>query len=99
YDGSPLPDWLQSVDVQIISQDECSRFWNLHDQMICINTEGGRSTCGGDSGGPLVTHDGNRLVGVTSFVSGAGCQAGHPSVFSRVTGYLDWIRDNTGISY
>ncbi|EDV30504.1 uncharacterized protein Dana_GF23332 [Drosophila ananassae] len=99
YDGSPLPDWLQSVDVQIMSQDECSRFWSLHDNMICINTSGGKSTCGGDSGGPLVTHDGNRLVGVTSFGSGAGCMAGHPAVFSRTTGYLEWIRDNTGISY
>ncbi|KAH8268265.1 hypothetical protein KR026_003702 [Drosophila bipectinata] len=99
YDGSPLPDWLQSVDVQIMSQDDCSRTWSLHDHMICINTEGGKSTCGGDSGGPLVTHDGNRLVGVTSFGAAAGCQAGYPAVFTRVTGYLDWIRDNTGISY
>ncbi|SPP80907.1 blast:Serine proteases 1/2 [Drosophila guanche] len=78
---------------------ECSRTWSLHDNMICINTNGGKSTCGGDSGGPLVTHDGNRLVGVTSFGSAAGCQSGAPAVFSRVTGYLDWIRDNTGISY
>ncbi|XP_022212740.1 serine protease 1-like [Drosophila obscura] len=99
YDGSPLPDWLQCVDVQIMDQGECSRTWSLHDNMICINTNGGKSTCGGDSGGPLVTHDGNRLVGVTSFGSAAGCQSGHPAVFSRVTGYLEWIRDNTGISY
>ncbi|RAK50809.1 hypothetical protein DJ017_19900 [Phenylobacterium soli] len=99
YDGSPLPDWLQAVDVQIMSQSDCSRTWSLHDNMICINTNGGKSTCGGDSGGPLVTHEGNRLVGVTSFVSSAGCQSGAPAVFSRVTGYLDWIRDNTGISY
>jgi len=69
YDGSPLPDWLQAVDVQIMSQSDCSRFWSLHDNMICINTDGGRSTCGGDSGGPLVTHEGNRLVGVTSLSS------------------------------
>ncbi|KAH8241371.1 hypothetical protein KR032_011536, partial [Drosophila birchii] len=97
YDGSPLPDWLQSVDVQIMSQDDCSRSWSLHDQMICIYTDGGKSTCGGDSGGPLVTHDGNRIVGVTSFGSASGCQSGYPAVFTRVTGYLDWIRDNTGI--
>ncbi|KAH8278832.1 hypothetical protein KR018_010214, partial [Drosophila ironensis] len=97
YDGSPLPDWLQSVDVQIMSQDDCGRYWSLHDYMICINTEGGKSTCGGDSGGPLVTHDGSRLVGVTSFGSASGCQSGYPAVFTRVTGYLDWIRDNTGI--
>lgn len=34
-------------------------------------------------------------VGVTSFVSGAGCEAGYPHAYSRVTEFLDWIAENT----
>ncbi|EDX09697.1 GD14088 [Drosophila simulans] len=69
------------------------------DNIICVRVVDGKGTCGGDSGGPLVTHDGGKLVGVTNWVSGAGCQAGHPAGFQRVTYHLDWIRDHTGIAY
>lgn len=95
-----LADWLQCVDLQIMSNNECSRaYGNLPEAIICVRTPGGKSTCGGDSGGPLVTHDNPILVGVTSFVSAAGCTAGHPAGFTRVTVHLDWIRQHTGISY
>ncbi|XP_030385072.1 serine protease 1-like [Scaptodrosophila lebanonensis] len=102
YDGSPLPDWLQCVDLQIISNSECRQTYGsgtVTDSVICVRVQDGKGTCQGDSGGPLVTHDGNKLVGVTSFVAAAGCQAGLPAGFARVTSHLDWIRDNTGISY
>jgi len=69
------------------------------DNIVCVRVVDGKGTCGGDSGGPLVTHDGAKLVGVTNWVSGAGCQAGHPAGFQRVTYHLDWIRDRTGIAY
>ncbi|EDW54298.1 GM18057 [Drosophila sechellia] len=69
------------------------------DDVICSSTPGGKSTCAGDSGGPLVLHDGSKLVGVTSFVAANGCTSGLPDGFTRVTSYLDWIRDHTGISY
>jgi secreted trypsin-like serine protease len=54
----------------------------------------------GDNGGPLVylESDGTYTqVGIVSFVSAAGCQQGHPAVFTRVTSYLSWIESNTGI--
>ncbi|XP_032291100.1 serine protease 1-like [Drosophila virilis] len=100
YDGSPLPDWLQCVDLQIISNNQCSQtYGHQPDGILCVATPDGKSTCQGDSGGPLVLHDGGRLVGVTSWVSGAGCQSGLPSGFTRVTNQLDWIRDNSGVAY
>ncbi|KAL7732814.1 hypothetical protein ACLKA6_005950 [Drosophila palustris] len=100
YDGSPLPDWLQCVDLQIISNNQCSQTYGYQpDGILCVATPDGKSTCQGDSGGPLVLHDQNKLVGVTSWVSGAGCQSGHPSGFTRVTAHLDWIRDNSGVAY
>ena len=48
----------------------------------------------GDSGGPMVC--GNTLVGVTSWGEG-GCGAGKPAVYSRVTYFRDWIREETGV--
>jgi len=102
YDGSPLPDYMQCVDLQIIHNSECVQYYGsgtVGDNIVCVRVVDGKGTCGGDSGGPLVTHDGAKLVGVTNWVSGAGCQAGHPAGFQRVTYHLDWIRDRTGIAY
>lgn len=39
----------------------------------------------------------NIQIGVVSFVSSRGCEAEDPAGFVRVTSYLDWIRQNTGI--
>ncbi|XP_068142923.1 serine protease 1-like [Drosophila tropicalis] len=96
------PDWMQCVDLQVISNNECASVYGntiVNTNIICVRVSDGKSTCSGDSGGPLVSHDGNKLIGVTNWVSGSGCMAGHPSGFQRVTHHLDWIRDNTGISY
>ncbi|XP_068143283.1 serine protease 1 [Drosophila tropicalis] len=101
-DDSTVSDYLNCVDQQIIENSQCSSVYGtdvITNDVICTATPDGKSTCAGDSGGPLVTHDGNRLVGVTSFVAANGCTAGLPDGFTRVTSYLDWIRDHTGISY
>ncbi|XP_064544695.1 serine protease 1-like [Drosophila montana] len=95
-----LADWLQCVDLQIMSNNECSRaYGNLPGGILCVRTPGGKSTCGGDSGGPLVTQDNPILVGVTSFGSAVGCSVGHPAGFTRVTAHLDWIRQHSGVAY
>lgn len=54
----------------------------------------------GDSGGPLtVTINGAEVeIGIVSFGSSRGCNLGYPSAFTRVTSYLEWISDRTGIS-
>jgi len=101
-DSCGVSDYLNCVDSQIIDRSECSSVYGtdvVTDNVICTSTPGGKSTCAGDSGGPLVLHDGNKLVGVTSFVAANGCTSGLPDGFTRVTSYLDWIRDHTGISY
>jgi secreted trypsin-like serine protease len=53
----------------------------------------------GDSGGPLVIGNvGNyTLIGVVSFGSTRGCAAGDPMGFARVTSFVDWIRQRTGL--
>nr|XP_020737011.1 tissue-type plasminogen activator [Odocoileus virginianus texanus] len=57
---------------------------NLHD------------ACQGDSGGPLVCMKDSHmtLVGIISWGLGCG-QKDIPGVYTKVTNYLDWIRDNT----
>lgn len=69
----------------------CARGWDTNSQ----------GTCQGDSGGPLILPDSsiddNILIGVVSFVSSRGCEYGDPAGFVRVTEYLNWIKDNTGI--
>merc|ERR1712130_800972 len=63
----------------------------------------GKGVCNGDSGGTLnirQTEGGNKWtqVGVTSFVSSAGCESGNPHGFSRVAEHLEWIETVTGLS-
>ncbi|KAG5668463.1 hypothetical protein PVAND_016403 [Polypedilum vanderplanki] len=67
--------------------------------VICIATSGvNQGTCNGDSGGVLsVPRAGDTRpiqIGVTSFVAAAGCVAGFPSGFARVTSFLTWINNN-----
>jgi secreted trypsin-like serine protease len=53
----------------------------------------------GDSGGALVLNNGDSYlqIGVVSFVSSLGCASGYPSGYGRVTSFLTWISQQTGI--
>lgn len=53
----------------------------------------------GDSGGPFsLSRNGQNIqVGIVSFGLSLGCELGWPTVFTRVTSYLDWIESNSGI--
>ncbi|KAH8418749.1 hypothetical protein KR222_011710 [Zaprionus bogoriensis] len=100
YDGSQLPDWLQCVDLRIISNAQCElSYGTLPESVLCVDTPQGRSICDGDSGGPLVTHQGNKLVGVTSFSDADSCLSAAPAGFTRVSSHLDWIQAVSGVAY
>ena len=46
----------------------------------------------GDSGGPMILKQGiviPYVIGITSF--GQGCAGGAPSIYTRISSYLDWI--------
>ncbi|XP_034657023.1 serine protease 1-like [Drosophila subobscura] len=97
-DNGNLADWLQCIDVQIISNNECAQsYGSVASTDMCTRQSDGRSVCGGDSGGPLVTQDNPMLVGVITFAS-TSCKNG-PSGYTRVTDHLEWIRDNSGVAY
>ncbi|KAH8300058.1 hypothetical protein KR044_009070, partial [Drosophila immigrans] len=97
-DGSTLPEWLQCVDLRIISNQRCSRsYGRLPASVLCVDTPEGRSICDGDSGGPLVTHEQPTLVGITSFSDASSCSSAAPAGFTRVSAHLDWIKEVSGV--
>jgi hypothetical protein len=65
-------------------------------QMICAGeTFGTRDACQGDSGGPLVCKSTTNSWILTGVVShGQGCaRANEPGVYTRVSMYIDWIKN------
>ncbi|XP_050073051.1 brachyurin-like [Anopheles maculipalpis] len=91
---------LQYTVNTIMSNSACISRWGsllIEAQNVCLSGDGGRSACTGDSGGPLtVQESGVTLqIGVTSFGSGDGCTRGVPTVYARITFFLDWIRANS----
>lgn len=90
---------LRSVTQPVISNAGCQAVFGsiIVESTICISTVGGRSACNGDSGGPLTIQRGGEVIqiGVASFVASAGCEAGFPGGFARVTSFLGWINTNT----
>ncbi|XP_021712555.1 venom protease [Aedes aegypti] len=95
---------LQEVEVPVISNDVCSSETNYTSSMITDNMMcagylgvGKKDSCQGDSGGPLVAERPDKryeLIGVVSW--GNGCaRPYYPGVYTRVTQYLDWIKENS----
>ncbi|EDW51340.1 GM21214 [Drosophila sechellia] len=90
---------LLKVPLKSVSNEECQPHYQkdqlaqgvLGTQMCAGDITGERDTCQGDSGGPLLMQDGllGYVVGITSL--GQGCASGPPSVYTRVSSFVDWI--------
>nr|QGT40992.1 Chy1a [Tomicus yunnanensis] len=87
---------LRFVQVPVITNAVCQNSYgsSVQAQHICTSGAGGRGSCNGDSGGPLVI--GSVEVGIVSFGARL-CQAGHPSVYARVSSFRSWISSNSGV--
>ncbi|XP_026263558.1 transmembrane protease serine 11D, partial [Urocitellus parryii] len=103
YGGNTVTD-LRQGQVTIISSNVCNASTNYNGAvlsgMLCAGIPaGGVDACQGDSGGPLVQEDSRRLwflVGIVSW----GYQCGlpdKPGVYTQVTAYRDWIKEQTGV--
>lgn len=94
-----LPDVLQYASLKTLSMAECKQtfpFLILRKSVICAFGESGQSVCTGDSGSPLVSE--NILIGISSFIHSANCDAGLAQGFTDVLPYLSWIGRTTGQS-
>ncbi|TMW46058.1 hypothetical protein DOY81_008862 [Sarcophaga bullata] len=97
-------DWQRTLNyavMEVITNTKCAKIYGytITSSNLCVATPGGVSTCQGDSGGPLVLESTKVQVGVVSFGSAAGCAKGYPAAFTRVTSFLPWIADKTGLKF
>merc|ERR1711893_92638 len=101
--GGSVSPTLQQAAVNVLTQDDCRNYWGqdrIDDGMICVFDEGVAGACNGDSGGPLVcpaneTPSGYKLAGITSWGI-RGCAPLYPSVYTRISTYVDWITGKIG---
>ncbi|XP_063065495.1 elastase-1-like [Engraulis encrasicolus] len=89
--------------MRTVRQSICrNRYWwgrSVNSNMMCAGGNGRQAGCYGDFGGALNCRFGRRWVvhGIASFVSSRGCNvARKPTVFTRVSAYICWIRGITG---
>ncbi|XP_053661246.1 CLIP domain-containing serine protease B8-like [Anopheles marshallii] len=81
----------------VFAQEECDKKWKnieIIEQQLCAGGVFGIDSCSGDSGGPLMVR---RFYWIQEGVISFGNQCaleGWPGVYTRVSAYLDWIRQN-----
>jgi len=100
--GGITPTLQMVEDLPVITNSQCAQYYGsiIYQGIVCIDSSGGKGVCNGDSGGTLNHNEGGnkwKQIGVTSFVSSAGCESGNPHGFTRVTHFLQWIETETGI--
>jgi len=97
----------QKLEMPAVGYADCLAKWKsfgidvskyfMPDQHFCAGGEEGKDSCNGDGGGPLMAREDDvspwQLVGFSSFGT-RRCGAGAPHVFTRVTHFNQWIRNN-----
>ncbi|XP_063704377.1 serine protease snake-like [Culicoides brevitarsis] len=104
YGGSPSEELLK-VELLIYDQEKCVEYYGkgrkfrrgiIQEQLCAGDPTGEQDTCEGDSGGAIqlkrVENGGTiyHVVGITSFGKACGIVE-NPSVYTRVSKYVDWI--------
>ena len=90
--GEDSPSVLQSTDVPLIADADCSLVEAGNDDELCAGGQGPDS-CFGDSGGPLTiaTDGGRALAGVVSW--GEECGDDNGGVYAEVPTFATWIAE------
>ncbi|XP_034101154.2 transmembrane protease serine 9-like [Drosophila albomicans] len=90
---------LQTMTTDIVNYDACLEKMpensKLAESNICSDSlQQSKSACNGDSGGPLVVEHKNadtELIGIVSWGFIPCGLANYPSVYTRVSAYIDWV--------
>ncbi|XP_065336904.1 brachyurin-like [Cloeon dipterum] len=102
-DAAPASN-LACARTRLISNAECTKLYgsaSFKSTNLCGRGLNQQSTCSGDSGGPVVLTERDKLptlIGIVSYGAAASCEDGYPDVFTRVSSYLSWITNVTGIA-
>ena len=83
--------------VETTTPSQCKENFNPSKQICMISQPGkGQSGCKGDSGGPLfpLKRKNGGAVCLYGIVSSGSPRCDSYSTFTRVAGYLDWIKNN-----
>ncbi|KAH9523391.1 Chymotrypsin-1 [Bulinus truncatus] len=102
YLGGPSNGKLHEANMTKWTYEKClalhqSFSYNISPTHLCVkgipNEQGlTPSSCSGDSGGPLLCGEKRQyLVGATSY--GWDCTGNYPSVYTKVSGYNEWINN------
>ncbi|XP_058121068.1 chymotrypsin-2-like [Anopheles ziemanni] len=92
------PTTLQRIEYYVVPNEECKAIHTntIHPSQICAAYPGGgKGQCSGDSGGPLLHH--GVQVGIVSWSIKPCASAPYPGVMTKVSHYLDFIREHTRI--
>ncbi|XP_076330439.1 proclotting enzyme-like [Tachypleus tridentatus] len=102
-DSDSQSEVLRQVKLPIWKQKHCVEAYNDNETYITKTNmcagygDGDKNACVGDSGGPLMMVGSDKkfyLVGIVSFGNHPCDAPGYPSVYTRVTSFLNWIAFN-----
>ncbi|XP_063917128.1 trypsin-1-like [Zophobas morio] len=96
------PTQLQTATLPLVSFDECNSVIEAllgedadnplsEDSNVCTLSTAGVSSCSGDSGGPLIQD--NIVLGIVSWGFVPCGYEGAPSVYTRVSNFIDFINE------
>jgi len=88
---------LREVELTEVCVRDCKRSLGsrVNEAHVCTR-DPGRNVCQGDSGGPLVSLQNGYYyeAGIVSWGIRCGDRNDYPSVYTRVSKYVDWIQQN-----
>ncbi|CEG39142.1 Trypsin [Plasmopara halstedii] len=102
FPDGELSDELRGVNVSVWTNDECARiFQDLEQSYVCAGGTPGKGACHNDYGSPIIKESAlgeseDIVVGLHSISIKCGA-AGEPSLYSRMSAGVDWIRKEIGV--